>query len=325
MSYFVGAYASSPNVNGWDKTLEKEYYDQLKTLTNMKGLEHPFVGKLHPHDDDWFLENIDPNWDVMFTCIPGIMDAIGQNPNFGIASDDEEGRLEALSFMKKACEAVAKLNASLGRQAVQAIEIQAAPNRRVAKASAKSLSTSLKAMLSWDWQGAQIVIEHCDAFVEGQEASKGFLSIEDEIKVLSDLNVELKMRAQQPLGMVINWGRSAIEARSISGPIEHIQKAKESGVLAGIMFSGASSNESDYGVWNDAHMPPSLDMAGTKGESASLLTEAEMNRCLQLADVKKAPLAILGVKLGIRPPSTSIPDRVAYNRDALAVLDRYFL
>jgi len=344
MSYFVGAYASSPNVEGWDQALEKAYYDQLKTFKNMKGLEHPFVGQLHPHDDDWFLENIDPAWDIVFTCVPGTMARMAANPNFGIASDNEAGRLEAVAFIEKACKAVAKLNAFSGRQAVQAVEVQTAPNKSMAASSAKSLKTSLDTMLSWDWQGAQIVIEHCDQFVEGQTLAKGFLSLEDEIHVLTTLNSELNNESKA-LGMVINWGRSAIEKRNLNGAAEHIQKVKESGLLVGLMFSGASDQSSEYGIWEDTHMPPSIALADAKSEDCSLMTEAEMHRCLSLVYLKESGLkessakesdvkengeketspSIVGIKLGIRPHDTSLEDRIAYNRDALAALDRFFV
>ena len=323
MSYFVGAYASSPNVGGWDQSLEKEYYDQLKALGNVKGLEHPFVGQLHPNDDEWFLNNLDSDWDLMFTCVPGIMGNIGKNPHFGIASENEEGRLEAIVFMKKACDAIAKVNAFTGKQTVKAIEIQTSPNRSVASASSHALKKSLETMLTWDWQGAQIVIEHCDAYVEGQKPAKGFLSIEDEIQVLSELNDALGDK-QPTLGIVVNWGRSAIETRSIEGPVEHIKKAKQKGVLAGVMFSGASDKDSAYGVWSDTHMPPSLDVVDAKSERASLLTETEIQRCLESAGGKMTPPSIVGVKIGIRPREASLMERVTYNKDALAALDRFY-
>jgi hypothetical protein len=160
MQYTVGAYAASPNHSGWDPALETAFYTELKKLPNLKGLEHPFLGALHQHDDDWFLANIDPTWDYVFTCIPGVMNALGQNPLFGIASDDEAGRRAALAFMQQACAAIGKLNTHLKRQAVTAIQIQTAPARHKAASSSAALKASLQAMLQWDWHGARIVIEH---------------------------------------------------------------------------------------------------------------------------------------------------------------------
>lgn len=319
MKYFVGAYASSPNVTDWDAELETAYYDQLKTLSNIKGLEHPFLGTLHPHDDDWFLANLDPKWDLVLTTIPGVMGELAKNVNFGLASDNEAGRQAALQFMQKACAAVKKVNTYANRQLVYAVQIQTAPNRSASSSSMTALEMSLRTMLAWDWHGAKIVIEHCDQFIEGQVPSKGFLSLEEEITVLIKLNSE----REQALGIVINWGRSAIETRSQQGPIDHIKQVKDADLLAGVMFSGASDKDSEYGVWQDAHIPPQPSTSNTKGAPESLLTETEIHKCLTVAGGKDNLPSIIGVKIGIRPYQTSMEDRVAYNRDTLAMLDRF--
>jgi hypothetical protein len=316
--YYVGAYASSPNTSGWDPELEKSYYGQLKTQTNIRGLEHPFLGQLHEYDDDWFLANIDPAWDFVFTCVPGIMNALADNPLFGVASDDAEGREQALAFMQKACLAIGKLNQYLGRNGVKAIQVQTAPKRNVASSSAESLQASLETMLSWDWQGAQIVIEHCDALVPEHPPAKGFLSLDDEINVVTAVNSQQSMF----LGIVINWGRSVLETRSTEGAIEHIKKAKAHGILSGVMFSGVSDQENEFGAWRDSHMPPAKANSHSIGAEHSLMTEQEMHKCLAAADAHK--LAIVGIKLGIRPVETSLDKRLAYNQDALAILDRFF-
>lgn len=115
MKYYVGAYASSPCNNGWNAEIESEFYNALKKDPRIQGLEHPFLGKLHSEDDDWFLANIDPNWTYVFTCIPGTMAALGEMPAFGIASADEAGRKAAIAFLAKARDAIAKLNAHCGK------------------------------------------------------------------------------------------------------------------------------------------------------------------------------------------------------------------
>ena len=313
MKYFMGAYASSPNVGDWDADLETRYYNEIKSFDNIGGLEHPFAGTLHNRDEDWFLENIDPSWDFVFTTIPGVMGAIGKNPNFGIASDDADGRAESLAFMKKACDAVAKLNAHTGRQSVRAIQIHTSPNKAKAGSSKESLEASLGEMLSWDWQGAKLVIEHCDAFVEGQDPGKGFLTIEDEIAAIAATG--------NKVGITINWGRSAIETRSAEGVLAHIKAAKDAGVLSGLMFSGASGNESEYGVWRDSHMPPVALSANGAGEPASLMTPAEIKACIEAAGPDS--LLYLGAKLGIRPRTAPLDKRIAYNREVFSMLDTY--
>lgn len=315
MKYYLGAYASSPNVVSWDAKLETQYYDHLKTLSNIEGLEHPFVGQLHAHDESWFLNNIDPQWSFIFTCIPGIMAAKSNNPSFGIASDDESGRAEAIDFLSKARQAIETLNTHSKRQAVRAIQIQTSPSKNAASSSATSLKKSLEEISLWDWQGAKIVIEHCDAYVDGQKPAKGFLSLEEEIEAIQACT-------NKNMGIVINWGRSAIETRSASGVLDHIKIAKEKGVLSGLMFSGASDKESDFGMWSDSHMPPATSEQVTLGEKTSLMSEEQIHHCLQAADAKA--LDIVGVKIGIRPRDTSAQQRVEYNIQALAILDRFF-
>ncbi|SNY50031.1 protein of unknown function [Arsukibacterium tuosuense] len=321
MKYYLGAYAASPNHSGWNPALETAFYNELKALPTIKGLEHPFLGSLHQHDDSWFLANVDRAWDHVFTCIPGIMNALGKNPLFGIASVDEAGRAAALAFMQQACAAISKLNAHLGRQAVQAIQIQTAPARHNAASSKEALASSLQTMLSWDWQGAKIVIEHCDAYVASHTPSKGFLALHDELAVLQQLNSHLP--AAQQLGMVINWGRSVFETRRPEGAVEHIQAAQTAGLLSGVMFSGVSDQHSEYGAWRDSHQPPRNSETVKHGEPGSWMTEQAMHDCLAACD-NPAALMVLGAKIGIRPLSATIEQRIGTIRDTLAILDRYF-
>ncbi|WP_041523557.1 DUF4862 family protein [Gilvimarinus agarilyticus] len=317
MSYYVGAYASSPCTAGWDPELEASFYNQLKAAENIKGLEHPFFGEtLHNHDDEWFLNNIDPNWNFVFTCVPGTMGAIGKTPEFGIASDDEAGRAQALAFFDKARAAIAKLNAHAGRQVVQAIEVQTAPNRSKAKSSVASLQASLETMLSWDWQGARIVIEHCDTYVEDQTPAKGFLTINEEIEAVHAINSKLGAN----VGIVVNWGRSVIETRSEAGAIEHIKQAREAGVLAGVMFSGVTDQDTPYGTWADTHMPAAKSAAASIGAEGSLMTEAQIHECIAAAGGKDLP--VVGVKIGIRPKDETVENRVAYNQAVLGMIER---
>jgi hypothetical protein len=318
MKYYLGAYAASPNHSGWNAELESAYYQQLKALPNVTGLEHPFLGKLHQHDDDWFLANIAPEWDYAFTCIPGIMNALAQNPQFGIASDDEAGRAAALNFMQQACSAIGKLNAYLGRPAVKAIQIQTAPARTTATASKAALLASLRTMASWDWHGARIVIEHCDAYVPGHQPSKGFLSLQDELDVLIELNTAVAT----PLGVVINWGRSVFETRRVDGALEHILATQAAGLLSGVMFSGVSDQDSEYGAWRDSHQPARSSDLVQNGEPGSWMTEQAMHQCLAACNASQ--LTVLGAKIGIRPHSATIAQRINYIRDTLAILDRFY-
>jgi hypothetical protein len=315
MSYYIGAYAASPNSTGWDPELEARYYARLRALPNIKGLEHPFLGSLHPHDDAWFVRHIDPNWRFVFTCIPGVMAAMANNPQVGLASDDAPGREAALAFVRRARDAIAALNAACGRRVVDAIEIQSAPDQTRAASSVAAFTTSLAELVQWDWQGARVVIEHCDAHVPGQVASKGFLSLADEIAAIEATNT----RYGSDVGVVVNWGRSVLEARSAEGALQHIQLAKQHGVLAGLMFSGASGQDTPYGAWRDSHMPPAPSTVGGMGAEGSLLTDAALHDCLVASDGRQLP--ILGLKIGIRPLDASLDARMAHIGSALSRLD----
>lgn len=318
MTFFLGAYAASPNVSGWDPVLETSYYQQLKTLPNVRGLEHPFIGSLHPHDDAWFLANIKPEWDYVFTTIPGVMNALANNPAFGLASTDEAGRLAALDFMQQARLAIIKLNQHLGRQAVTAIMLHSAPARHRATGCTKALQQSLTTLLSWDWQGAQLLLEHCDALVEGQTPSKGFLTIADELQVLAAVNQQLQ--PTKPLGMVINWGRSVLETRTADGALQHIAAAKAQGLLSGLMFSGISDQPTAYGAWQDSHQPARNSAQVLHGEPASWLTEQAIQQSIQAC--AGIDLTVLGLKIGIRPLTASLAERMAYLHAQLAILAR---
>ncbi|MCZ2721020.1 DUF4862 family protein [Marinomonas sp. 15G1-11] len=319
MSYFVGAYASSPTGELWNPELESEYYAKLKTLQNIKGLEHPFLGTLHPHDDAWFLNNIDPSWNFVFTCIPGTMNELGKNPDFGLASDNESGRLAALAFLEKAKQAIKQLNVHLGRQAVSAIQIHSAPNQSKANSSLSSFQESLITLLDWDWDGAKVVVEHCDTLLNSQTAAKGFLTIEDEITAIKGANRSSKLTA----GMMINWGRSVIEARDVAGAIHHINQAQDNDLLYGIMFSGVSDKATEYGAWQDTHMPPTPLNPTSKGEPDSLMNAAAIHHCLEVSRAKENPEFIIGAKLGIRPSTATTEDRIAYNINALSIFDAF--
>ena len=315
MSYFVGAYAASPNTATWNPELEAQYYAKLSALPNVKGLEHPFLGGLHPHDDAWFISHIDPKWRFVFTCIPGVMAAMARNPHIGLASDDASGRQEALAFVRQARDAIATLNAACGSHVVDAIEIHSAPDKTRAASSVTSLTDSLAELVQWDWQGARVVIEHCDAHVPGQVASKGFLTLADEITAIEATNT----RYGSHVGVVVNWGRSVLEARSAEGALQHIRLAKQHGVLAGLMFSGASGQETPYGAWRDSHMPPAPSVAGGIGAEGSLLTDAALHDCLVASDGQQLP--ILGLKIGIRPLDATLESRMVHLSSGLERLD----
>lgn len=315
MQYIIGAYATAPSTVTWDKNQETQYYEQLKAIKSIQGLEHPFAGQLHTHDDDWFLDNIDPNWQFVFTSIPGVMGNLNKNPHFGIASTNEEGRLAALAFYQQAQQAITKLNNHLSKQAVSFIKIHTAPTITTkTQSSVQALQTSLETMQSWDWQGAKLVIEHCDAYIAGQETQKGFMLLADEITAIKYVNNKLN----SDIGISINWGRSAIETRSTEGPLLHIKQAYQSGLLKGLVFSGVSGVESPYGQWKDTHMPHEQAFDVSSYAQGSLLTVDEMARSLEQCSVEE--LDFIGGKISIRPNEANVEKRISYIKGLLSLL-----
>ena len=157
---------------------------------------------------------------------------------------------------------------------------------------AREFLASLTELADLDWGGAQLWIEHCDAFVEGQAPQKGYLTLDQEIEVLEQLKAA---RSDAGWGLVINWARSAIEGRSAQTPLEHIKAAKASGWLRHVGFSSTSDVPTAFGVaWVDAHLP----FAGTEHAPEGTLLDAELlGECIAAAgdDVT------LGLKLGLRP------------------------
>lgn len=315
--FYVGAYATAPVTPSWDPEVQRAFFGGLKAIPTIRGLEHPFTGALHGHNDAWFLANIDPEWDFVFTGIPGVMGRLGEDARFGIASSAEAGRQAALAFYQQARQAIHKLNRHLGRQAVKAMMIHTAPRpAEGVRPDAAALAASLQEMVSWDWDGAALVIEHCDTHIEGQVPSKGFLTIDAEIAAIAEVN----RNTGGNLGLCINWGRSALETRSVDGPLQHIAAARAAGLLRGLMFSGVSGAAGPYGAWADTHMPPAGAAEAGAFEPSSMLTEVEIRRCVQAADPQA--LDYLGIKIGVRPESLNGEERLAYIQSALDMLQR---
>jgi len=318
-NYIVGAYATSPNLFKWNADTELQYFDELKKLSSIRGLELPFWGDgLHPFDDKWLLENIDPSWMNVLTCVPGTMQEMENDPSFGLASRSKRSRKKALELYKRALGAVEQLNSYLGKEAVMAVHITSSPsntNKNIA-GSAKLFLDSLLEIVSWDWCGARIVVEHCDAYSGRFKPQKGFLSLSDEI----DAVLKVNEKAHINTGITLNWARSVIEKRNVNGAVEHVYEASKAGALSGIMFSGVTDRKDNkYGQWEDLHMPPARAFDMEYYEDDSLMTNENMEATLRACDLSKVDY--VGIKLLALPESTSIDRRVGLNRDAMKLLD----
>ncbi len=312
MGYYVGAYAASPCWTRWDPSAEADFHAGLRELEDVEGLEHPFFGSLHKWDDRWFLEHLDPRWSFLFTCIPGTMDGLAKDPRFGLASDDESSRKAALAFTRAARDAAARLNDALKRPAVTGIALHSAPRRGPpgVSSSRRAFAESLSEMLRWDWLGAKLLVEHCDALVPDHAPDKGFLSLDDELAAVAAAGAGR-------VKMLVNWGRSAVEARGARGPVEHIRSAR--GRLGGLIFSGCTEDHPLYGRWRDGHAPFAPAFGAEEGEPASLLTARAVGDCLAAAEGEA--LDFLGFKIKPLPAELPVPRRLAFLRSGIQVLE----
>jgi hypothetical protein len=318
MKYVIGAYATAPSLQLNDKLLEQNFYDSLvNSIPQIEGLEIPFFGEnIHKFGSEFMLNIIRPDWNNVLSCIPGVMNNLSINPHFGIASDNLTGRSEAVAMCRRANEFIHRINDHFGRQSVKAIQLVTAPSFPVkgVASSKESLTKSIEELLTWDWDCAKIVIEHADACVSELPFEKGFLTLEDEILVLS------KLLDSYEIGITINWARSAIEGKNVNKPLKHIKLANKFNLLSGLMFSGTTDNDKNYGKWKDMHMPFARSCNVKYFEQNSLLTYENISNVLKSVDINK--LDYLGIKLLSMPLGDSdISRRVGLNQDAIFILE----
>jgi hypothetical protein len=327
----VGAYATAPRVDSAGRPEETSFYAALHAIPNFGGFEVPLLtgGVMHATDERWLLGALFPRVaeggkrppSVILTCVPATMTALGSDPNFGLASDDARGRTAALALAKQARDAVARLNLAAGRRAVVAVEVQSAPCAlRSARTSVASFIASLSEIAAWDWEGAVLVVEHCDAAPPSEVAAskhapiKGFLSLTEEIEAVRAVNAAAPA-GQLPVGVSINWARSVLETRDAATADAHISLAGD--LLRGIIFSGCSGAPEDtgYGSWQDSHMPHADAARG------SLLTAACVRSALAAAKAASAaPLLFTGAKITLQPDAAPAAARAAANADLLRII-----
>lgn len=292
MRLVVGAYPAAPRSEPWSGSVESAFLEPISSSPMFRGWEIPFSGALHGQDESWFLSQLQPGQQHVITAVPLSAVRAGTEPGYGLASFDEKGRADALADMRALRDAVARVvarQASIASPpAVLAVEIQSAPGNAGdgPGGSGAALAESLVTMASWDWSGAALVVEHCDAVRPGHEPAKGFLPLEQELTAIASA----RARTGADIGSSINWGRSAIEGHSALTPAEHVAQAARAGLLYGLMFSGASDLDAALGgAWADAHLAPrSVD-------SSSLMGPAEIAECV--AACGDAKLRFLGLKV----------------------------
>ena len=321
MLFHVGAYAMSPCGTVWDPALEADFIEGLKALPFVAGLELPHFSTLDRWDEDFLFRHADPRWDYVVSTLPSLSVALRTNPNFGLASSDDASRSAAIEGIRVANASCRRANDRLGRRAVRAIEIHSGPpEARLKDATAANVfARSLEEIGGWDWDGAEVIVEHCDAAVPGQPYQKGFLSIDEEVAAIAIANRHL----DRPIAASINWGRSVIEGRSPTIVARHIAVLVESGLMRGLIFSGCSSTDNAFGAWQDTHMPHGPESYVSAYEEGALLSEREMR--LALAQTSGEQLAFLGIKIAARPLDAPLRRRLDLLESALKVLASAYL
>lgn len=318
----LGSYALAPHP-GQD---EATFYAALRDVA-FDAYELPVpTSDAAAHVTSWILKHLPDDRDVVLTAIPSTMRRLGESPGYGLASSDDEGRQAALTDLAVVGELAQRLADASGRRRVVAVEVHSAPGpdggnaRGGAPGSSEALASSLADIAGWG-TGARIVVEHCDRLVSGQRPEKGFFSIADEIAAVRravDLGLPAADDGGSPLGVALNWGRSAIEARDAAAPVAHARAAAAAGVLRGVMLSGATPEATEWGEpWTDAHIPPRGAAAALTASAASAL-DVEQARATFAAAA--GGLDYVGAKVSARPLDASVTDRVALAEATLALV-----
>ena len=165
----------------------------------------------------------------------------------------------------------------------------------------KNLSRALQTICAWDWEGAKILVEHCDAFRKDETHAKGFLSLEDEVWAIREAQ---KTKLSTPLAAMLNWGRSVVEGRDVGRVLEHIEKLKQENLLKGFLFSGTTS------AYTDKHTPSPTLHAGKILAADSLMTKEEMRKSLQA--LPRESVDFLGFKIMPNPLSADCRENLVY-------------
>lgn len=103
--------------------------------------------------------------------------------------------------------------------------------------------------------------------------------------------------------ITVNWGRSVVETHDPQAPKAHLQQVKEAGLLAGLMFSGAGDQATQYGpIWGDTHLPLNTD------EPTSWMTPQLVHECVRIAGAEET---YHGIKIQA-PKTASLAQRLTF-------------
>lgn len=301
---FVGAYAASPALAHWDPAVEREYLSRVLEVDGVRGLELPWPGLPGAYDFAWQVQASPDAADLVITDIGHTLHAVSGDERYGLASDDDEGRRRAVADAARLRDDVERAVDAHGRRCVTAVELHSAP--RADHGSAAALRASLGEIATWDWLGAQVLVEHCDTLVPSHRPEKGYLPLDDELGAIDGY-----------AGLAMNWGRCAIELHDPDAVAAQIAHAAASGLLRGLVFSGVSDRASERGpAWQDNHPSFAPDEPGGPGVAGSLLTARRAADALACA----GDVDWVAVKMGFHPLTAPIADKVAMIAHAVATV-----
>ncbi len=288
MRLHVGAY---PSYGAPTSALAAPVVEGLAASSRVRGLELPFL------DGDVCLPlaaRVPGEWCHVVTMIPATMAALETDELYGLASRDASGREAALEQLRSVRDVVVR------RSDVLAVEIQSAPRRT---GSAAIFMGSLGEVASWDWDGVELVVEHCDAWTPAHPIEKGFLSFADELAAVASVQ-----GGATRVTSGVNWARSVIESRDVATGAAHVAEAARHGLLGAVMFSSVADRESELGgPWRDVHPAP----AGIAGApDGSLLTAGMVAETVEAAGPYDG---ILGLKISLTPrglDATTVVERL---------------
>jgi len=270
----IGAY---PSYGAPTSALAVPVVEGLAASSRVRGLELPFLegGVCLPAG-----ASLPGEWCHLVTMIPATM---GESSDlYGLASPDASGREAALGLLRSVREVVVR------RGDVLAVEVQSAPCRT---GSAAIFMDSLGEIAGWDWNGVELVVEHCDAWSEAHPVEKGFLPFADELAAVASVQ-----GSATRVTAGVNWARSVIESRDVATGAAHVAQAARRGLLGALMFSSVGDRESALGgPWRDVHLAP----VGIPGAPEGTLLTAEL-----IAETVAAagPYdGILGLKINLGP------------------------
>lgn len=249
--WIVSAYVTSPP--DWDSGAHAEFLDAIAGVDGVAGFELPYPGCFHRRTEDWMPRRVDLRRSYTVTTIPDTMHHLAGNRAYGLASTDPSGRAAAIARAARAAAAVRRCNDAAGAPVVRAVTVYSAPRARAGLSSEFALAESLAEITEFGWDGARLIVEHCDAPTVGRRAVKGFLQLDGEISAV----LATRRRTGHAIGIGVNWGRSVVERRTRGGAEEHLAMARSAGTLAGFTVSGCAPVATPYGdAWDDTHVPP---------------------------------------------------------------------